>query len=1110
MISDVSSQNALAKKWNGPSFWSPAVGRRGGVTVLCSPGMRDKISVWQKDAGGRLLSLLISFNNIRINLLNIYAPTNLAERKIFLQSIRPFLFPHSRVVIAGDFNCYDSILDKMGSPSIDSHFSEFKSFNFLRDAWRLKHPREKQFTWFNSNLSIASRLDSFLISRLLCEQVTTCQIYPCVYSDHDFVFLDLNLQGALQHGPGVWKFNNSLLQDEDFCSLIYELIEHFLNSRSSFPSDLILWDRLKEEIKLVCINYSKEKWRQLSHEKVNIINRLILLKRRLAAGFDVKTEILDLEVRLNQLFERQLEGSKIRSRAKWLEEGETPSKYFLRLENDRHMKAFVTSVFNSSGTEVSSLPEIIDAHKVFYSNLFSRGSIDFEAQQELFSHVSARLSLPEQASCEGSLTLTEASEALRLSNRNKCPGPDGLTVEFYVFFWDKLGETLVRVFNHSLACGDLPNSMKASVTRLVHKKDDKRDLKNWRPISLLNVDYKICSKAISLCLAKVLGSIIDPDQTCSVPGRSIFSNLGLLRDTLALIERTNEPGILVSLDQEKAFDRVDRSFLLNLLKLFGFGPWFCSCISTLYNGAYMQVLVNDFLSDPISLQRGVRQGDALSPLLYVLCVEVLACKIRATCDIKGFLLPGAGRLQFKVSQYADDATVFVKDESSLFALFKVISFFESGSGAKLNRSKTEALWLGAWRDRQDEPLGLTWVKKTKILGIYFGTSNVECDNWETRISKLDKCLFGWKTRALSLIGKVFILNILGLSKLFFAASVLTPPRWVFDRVNRIVWPFLWGSRIETIARKSLVCSVTDGGLGLRDFRTHSQALCLARLVNAISDAKSKGFFLVKYFCGAQLASMRSCWTSLRDNATPSALSPSAFYTPLLTILRDFRFPSSFSGSSKEFYSRLLAQASCIPMLHRSWAPFVSRTFSLSLHWRRVRDNFTENSKNDLAWMISLRAVKVRDSLRNWGYIASSRCASCPRVETTDHCFLNCHRAKNVWRFFVPLLSSLLGHPFFPNCAFVFFYQFPVPQQKKMRLLLFFIKTILYAIWKFRNKATFHNGKEDSRAIIRYIRFNIKNRILIDKHRLSPTTFRDLWTHPSICSLREHDNLVFHF
>ena len=104
---------------------------------------------------------------------------------------------------------------------------------------------------------------------------------------------------------------------------------------------------------------------------------------------------------------------------------------------------------------------------------------------------------------------------------------------------------------------------------------------------------------------------------------------------------------------------------------------------------------------------------------------------------------------------------------------------------------------------------------------------------------------------------------------------------------------------------------------------------------------------MKYFCGAQLASIRSCWASLRDNATPSALSPSTFYTPLLTILRAFRFLSSFSGSSKEFYSLLLVQAYCIPMLHRSWAPFVSRTFSLSLYWRRVRDNFTQTLKMTL-------------------------------------------------------------------------------------------------------------------------------------------------------------------
>jgi len=244
MISDAGCQGALAREWNGPSYWSPAIGQRGGVAILCSPDQRDNISVWQKDSGGRLLSILVSFQNLRVNLVNVYAPTYPTERKMFFQSLRPFIFPNSRLVIAGDFNSYDILLDKMGgSASIDAHFSELKSVNFLRDAWRLKHPREKQFTWFNSDLSISSRLDTFLISRHLCERVISCEIRPCVYSDHEFVFLELNLHSSPQWGPGYWKFNNSLLRDEKFCSSTFDLIGLFLRFRSSFPSESVFWDR---------------------------------------------------------------------------------------------------------------------------------------------------------------------------------------------------------------------------------------------------------------------------------------------------------------------------------------------------------------------------------------------------------------------------------------------------------------------------------------------------------------------------------------------------------------------------------------------------------------------------------------------------------------------------------------------------------------------------------------------------------------------------------------------------------------------------------------------------------------------------------------------------
>ena len=211
----------------------------------------------------------------------------------------------------------------------------------------------------------------------------------------------------------------------------------------------------------------------------------------------------------------------------------------------------------------------------------------------------------------------------------------------------------------------------------------------------------------------------------------------------------------------------------------------------------------------------------------------MTCKIRVSQNIEGFLLPGARGLQFKVCQYADDTTAFVKSEKSLYALLDVITNFERGYRAKLNRSKTEALWLGAWKDRTDEPMGLAWVRKTKILGIFFSTIHVEHDNWEPRLSKLDKCVSSWKNRSLSMIGKVLVLNILGFPKLLFVSSTLSPPRWVYDRINQIIWPFLWGSRIETVARKSIFCPISEGGLGLREFRSHGQASGLSILCRNI-------------------------------------------------------------------------------------------------------------------------------------------------------------------------------------------------------------------------------------------------------------------------------------
>ena len=331
IVSNVTIQSSFSSRWRGPSFWAPAVGRRGGVAILCSDRFRDRLSVWQRDSDGRVLSLLISFGDINVNLVNLYVPTIPAERRAFLRSAHAYFFPNSRLVLAGDFNCYDSSLDKMGGNiSVDSGLSDFKSSCSIKDAWRFKHPRERHFTWFKHDSSIASRLDTFFVSRFLCDSISECSILPCVYSDHYFVVLKLDLTDPARSGPGIWKFNNSLLQDEAFCSEISDLIDAYLSFRLVFPSTKKMWELLKKDFKSTSISFARDRCKELSRDKVLLTNRLIVLKRRLASGVSaVSSEILELEASLKSIFDRELEGSKIRSLAKWLEEGEAPTRFSL-------------------------------------------------------------------------------------------------------------------------------------------------------------------------------------------------------------------------------------------------------------------------------------------------------------------------------------------------------------------------------------------------------------------------------------------------------------------------------------------------------------------------------------------------------------------------------------------------------------------------------------------------------------------------------------------------------------------------------------------------------------------------------------------------------------
>ena len=264
--------------------------------------------------------------------------------------------------------------------------------------------------------------------------------------------------------------------------------------------------------------------------------------------------------------------------------------------------------------------------------------------------------------------------------------------------------------NYCLDKGELPLSLRRAIITLIFKKDDPENLKNWRPVSLLNVDYKLIAKVIAQRLRVVMPSVIHPDQSCAVPGRSSDDNATLLRDISDYVHSNNLQCAFIAIDQEKAFDYVDWKFMHKVLARMNFGPIIRGIIRCLYTHVQSAILSNGTLSEFFDVARGVRQGCPLSPLLFVLVSECFGQLIRTCSEIRGIKLPG-GR-ECNISQYSDDNNCFVTNDCGFLKELDIFERYGRASGAKLNRTKSKGLWLGRWRQRSDSPGRLMWSDTT--------------------------------------------------------------------------------------------------------------------------------------------------------------------------------------------------------------------------------------------------------------------------------------------------------------------------------------------------------------------------------------------------------------
>ena len=198
----------------------------------------------------------------------------------------------------------------------------------------------------------------------------------------------------------------------------------------------------------------------------------------------------------------------------WAGVEEISSRYFCRLEKKRGTAQWIAAIRGTDGKAATDIDGICRSWVGFFSTLFLADELDLKVQEDLLENLSVRLPSSSSASCDGRITLVEARKALEGAATGRSPGSDGLSAEFYLAFWKVLGEDLIEVFNASFLSALLAAGF--ALITLLFKKGDRLDPKNWRPISLLNSDYKILGLILAGRLSKVLQLLIHPDQSCGV------------------------------------------------------------------------------------------------------------------------------------------------------------------------------------------------------------------------------------------------------------------------------------------------------------------------------------------------------------------------------------------------------------------------------------------------------------------------------------------------------------------------------------------------------------------------------------------------------------------
>ena len=848
-----SMEGMIKNEWGFEIFFASFSSNSRGVAVLFNNNFEFKINNVYKDINGNWMIIKIFMYETNFLIINVYGP-NTDNPAFYLDlenRIKELEYDH--VIFSGDWNLVlDYDMDclnykKKNNTNAQAQVKKTIENLDLVDIWRASFPDLKRYTWRRTSPLQQSRLDYFIVSETLVDLVSEVDIKPGYRTDHSIITLTLEFDKECKT-KSFWKFNSSLLSDQKYLKEINNEIEEVKSEYSATPydrqqllrlpcseiqltiSDQTFLEVLLMRIRMKTMTYASHKKRKYTEKEKKLEVSIANLQNKTDSNKDEQLQLEKDKRELEKIRDYRMKGVLLRSRARWVEDGEKVSKYFCALEKRNYVNKFIKKLI-SNGNLITNREDIIGEMQHFYEKLYTKKEVEPCVIDNLVKNI-PKLNADESDILEGEIQLNEASLALKNMKNNKSPGSDGFTSEFFKVFWKQLGPFIVRSLNEGFRKGELSNTQKEGIIICIPKPDKPKELlSNWRPITLLNVIYKIGSACIANRIKSVLEELINEDQTGFVKNRFIGDNLRLIYDIINFLTETNSPGLLICCDFEKAFDTLDWNFLMITLQAFGFGSDICRWVETLYKHGKSCISVNGQISSWFSISRGCRQGDPISPYLFILCAEILGQMIRENNNIRGIEI---NRTEHKLSQFADDTEIFLKGDSKSFEeTIITINKFGNFSGLLLNTSKTSAIWLGKKRNspiRYLEHLNIDWnPNKFKILGIWFTNDlkDIININFDIKFREV-KILYNiWIKRQITPVGRVSILKSLILSKLTYLWILLpNPPNSILCDIQKSIFEFVWGFKRNRINKKVSTKNIAEGGIGIPDIKNYIMALKL--------------------------------------------------------------------------------------------------------------------------------------------------------------------------------------------------------------------------------------------------------------------------------------------